>query len=200
MKYCVCCAACAVGTWPAEAKGLRSTPGRCAVGELTAGTLLARTRGAEADLEERLELKRPALALESRLLPLGERSLPAAAPGPWLSMALEHGGSATTLVSEAPLRNLRASGPFTQHTAQSGHAPQFSHSAVLQQSESRALGLEPNSTQLPQLVSTNSELGLQLSKHKNWLLMPLRHPAVALVKASWLETLHKHSKRPQSSH
>ena len=104
------------------------------------------------------------------------------------------------LVSEAPLRNLRASGPFTQHTAQSGHAPQFSHSAVLQQSESRALGLEPNSTQLPQLVSTNSELGLQLSKHKNWLLMPLRHPAVALVKASWLETLHKHSKRPQSSH
>ena len=104
------------------------------------------------------------------------------------------------LVSEAPLRNLRASGPFTQHTAQSGHAPQFSHSAVLQHSESRALGLEPNSTQLPQLVSTNSELGLQLSKHKNWLLMPLRHPAVALVKASWLETLHKHSKRPQSSH
>ena len=60
------------------------------MGELGAGTLLARTRGAETDLEERLELRPLALALESRLLPLGERSLAATPLGPWLAMALEH--------------------------------------------------------------------------------------------------------------
>ena len=45
------------------------------MGELGAGTLLARTRGAETDLEERLELKPLALALESRGFSLSESSL-----------------------------------------------------------------------------------------------------------------------------
>ena len=57
-------------------------------GRARAGILLARTRGAETDLVERLEL-RP-LALESRLLRLEERSLAATPLGPWLAMALEH--------------------------------------------------------------------------------------------------------------
>ena len=34
--------------------------------------------------------------------------------------------SATTLVSDGPLGNFRASGPLTQHNAQSRHAPHFS--------------------------------------------------------------------------
>ena len=111
-----------------------------------AGTLLARTRDAETDLVERLvELMPLALPRESWLLPLGERSLAAAPSGPWLAMALEH--EAPPHVSfRGTSGNPRASGPLTQHNAQSRHAPLSSP------------GLEPNPARLEASVHSSLDL------------------------------------------
>ena len=78
----------------------------------------------QTDLVERLvELMPLALPRESWLLLLES--------GLSLLHRLDHGhglgarSSATTLVSEGRLRDFRASRPFTQHNAQSRHAPQL---------------------------------------------------------------------------
>ena len=72
--------------------------------------------------------------------------------------------SATTLVSEGPLGNFRASGPLTQHNAQSRHAPHFSLCCSLAVQVLRAS--VHSSLDLKHFTAgdTNSELGLQFSK------------------------------------
>ena len=61
---------------------LRRTPGRCALGELAAGTLVERLLRALTDLLSPALLMLLKLRPESLLRPLGERSLCCAPPSP----------------------------------------------------------------------------------------------------------------------
>ena len=113
------------------------------MGELGAGTLLARTRGAETDLVERLELRPLALALESRLLPLGERSL-AATPSTKLRYHVSFRGT-----SREP------QGLWASHTAQRTERARSTPFAPLFFSGS---SLEPNPARLEASVHSSLDL------------------------------------------
>ena len=144
---------------------LKLTPGRCALGELAAGTLVERR------LALTVLLFSPAVLMlllrrESLLLPLGERSR--GTPSPLVAMAGAQ-SSATTLVSEGQgLQGLTHS-KFT--------APQSARSHLLSGhcSSGPCLSQAERGLKLPKLASLDlkhlklrehkTACGLQLSKH-----------------------------------